>query len=287
MWHNGVFGNPTAGSVFESRPHMTTAKAVMINTAVQWEMAGTDLTRVRQGFGRADLTNLYNLRGKMFVVNETDVLTNLQTKSYTKAVLQNSTDPLKITLVYADPMGSPSATRARVNDLTLKVTAPDGTVYWGNNGLGVGGGMWSTSGGAANVVDTAENVFIQTPAAGLWTIEVVASELVQDARPETGGVIDADYSLVVSGISPAATVPVGGRVTTNAGKGLANAVVTLTDTNNQIRTTRADRLGYYRFDDVETGKTYTFSAKSKRYVFTPQTVTVNEELTELNFVAAP
>ncbi len=201
MWHNGAFGNPTAATVFDSRPHMTTAKAVMINTAVQWEMAGTDLTRVRQGFGRVDLTNLYNLRNKMFVVDETDVLTNLQTRSYTKTVSSGSTDPLKITLVYADPMGNPSATRARINDLSLKVTAPDGTIYWGNNGLGVGGGMWSTSGGTPNIVDTVENVFIQTPAAGAWTIEVIASELVQDARPETPGVIDADYALVGSGVS--------------------------------------------------------------------------------------
>jgi hypothetical protein len=203
MWHNGVFGNPTAGSVFDSRPHMTTAKAVMINTAVQWDMTlpGANTTRVRQGFGRADLTNLYNLRNKMLIVDEADVLTNLQTKTYTKTVSAGSTDPLKATLVYADPMGSPSATRARINDLSLKVTAPDGTVYWGNNGLGVGGGMWSTAGGAANVVDTVENVFIQTPVAGTWTFEVVASELVQDARPETTGVIDADYSLVVSGIA--------------------------------------------------------------------------------------
>jgi hypothetical protein len=201
MWHNGIFGNPTGATVFDSRPHMATAKAVMINTAVQWEMNGTDLTRVRQGFGRADLTNLFNLRNKMFVVDEADVLTNLQTKTYTKTVPAGSTDPLKVTLVYADPMGSPSASRARINDLTLKVTAPDGTVYWGNNGLGVGGGMWSTSGGAPNIVDTVENVFIQTPAAGAWTIEVIASELVQDAHPETPGVIDADYALVVSGTS--------------------------------------------------------------------------------------
>jgi hypothetical protein len=137
----------------------------------------------------------------MLIVDEPDVLTNLQTKTYTKTVADGSTDPLKATLVYADPMGSPSATRARINDLSLKVTAPDGTIYWGNNGLGVGGGMWSTAGGAANVVDTVENVFIQTPAEGTWTFEVVASELVQDARPETAGVIDADYSLVVSGIA--------------------------------------------------------------------------------------
>lgn len=285
MWHNGVFGNPTAGSVFESRPHMTTAKAVMINTAKQWEMSGTDLTRVRQGFGRADLTNLYNLRGKMFVVNETDVLTNLQTKSYTKTVPQNSTDPLKVTLVYADPMGSPSASRARINDLTLKVTAPDGAVYWGNNGLGVGGGMWSTSDGAANVLDTTENVFVQTPAAGTWTIEVIASELVQDARPETAGVVDADYALVASGI--AATVSVSGRATSSTGKGLGNITVTMEDSNGVVRAIRASRAGYYRFDDVRTGETYTFTARGKYHTFTPQVVTVNEELTGLNFVANP
>ncbi|MCY7348291.1 MAG: FG-GAP-like repeat-containing protein [Pyrinomonadaceae bacterium] len=201
MWHNGVFGNPTAGSVFASRPHMTTAKAVMINTATQWDMtiAGTDITRVRQGFGRADLTNLYNLRNKMLIVNETDVLTNLQTKNYQVTVPNGSTDPLKVTMVYNDPMGSPSAARARINDLSLKVTAPDGTIYWGNNGLL--GNMWSTSGGTANILDTTENVFIQFPAAGNWTIEVIASELVQDARTETGGVIDADYALVASGIA--------------------------------------------------------------------------------------
>ena len=201
MWHNGLFGNPTGATVFDSRPHMTTAKAVMINTAVQWDMtiAGTDITRVRQGFGRADLTNLYNLRSKMLIVNETDVLTNFQSKTYNVTVPAGSTDPLKVTMVYADLMGSPSATQTRINDLSVKVTAPDGTIYWGNNGLLTG--MWSASGGRSNVIDTTENVFIQTPAAGSWTIEVVASELVQDARTETPGVVDADYALVASGIA--------------------------------------------------------------------------------------
>jgi len=201
MWHNGIFGNPTGATVFDSRPHMTTAKAVMINTASQWTFGGSstsNTTRVRQGFGRADLKNLYNLRGKMLIVDETDVLTNLQSKTYTVAVPSGSADPFKVTMTYADPMGSPSATRARINDLTLKVTAPDGTIYWGNNGLLAG--MWSTSGGTANVIDTVENVLIQTPAAGNWTVEVIASELVTDARTETPGVIDADYALVVSGI---------------------------------------------------------------------------------------
>ncbi len=203
MWHERAFGNPAGGAtVFDSRPHMSTAKAVMINTAQQWDMtiAGTDVTRVRQGFGRADLTNLYNLSRGMFIKNETDVLLNLETKTYPLAVVSDSfRAPLKVTMVYTDPMGSPGATRARLNDLTLKVTAPDGTIYWGNVGLGVGGGMWSTPGGTANIVDTVENVFIERPAAGTWTIEVIASDLVADARVETPGVIDADYALVVSG----------------------------------------------------------------------------------------
>lgn len=212
MWHNRLFGNNTGGgaTVFDSRPHMSTAKAVMINTAVQWDMtiAGTDTTRVRQGFGRPDLTNLYNMRQKMLVINETDALTNLQSKIYHVIVLRSSTEPLKITLVYTDPMGNPGATRSRINDLTLKVTSPDGTVYWGNVGMGVGGGMWSTPGGTANIVDTVENVFLQTPIPGKYTIEVIASELVADARVETPGVIDADFALVASGIlSPAARFP--------------------------------------------------------------------------------
>lgn len=206
MWHQNVFGNnPTGTTVFESRPRMTTAKAVMINTAIQWDMSVANRTRQQQGFGRVDLTNLYNLRNKMLIINETDVLTNTQSRTYTVTVPAGSTDPLKVTMTYADPMGSPSAMRHRINDLTLKVTAPDGTIYWGNNGLGVGGGMWSTSGGSANIVDTVENVFIQTPAAGNWTIEVSAPELVADARTETPGVIDADYALVASGIQLSTT----------------------------------------------------------------------------------
>ena len=205
MWHNGLFGNPTGATVFDSAPHMTTTKAVMINTAVQWDMTipGTDVLRRVQGFGRPDLTNLYNLRNKMLVINESDVLTNLQTRSYTVNVPAGSTDPLKVTMAYNDPMGSPSASQARINDLTLKVTSPSGTIYYGNNGLSTG--MWSTSGGSPNTVDTVENVFVQTPAAGNWTVEVIASELNQDARIETTGVVDADYALVVSGITRTAT----------------------------------------------------------------------------------
>jgi len=41
-------------------------------------------------------------------------------------------------------------------------------------------------------------VFVQNPEAGLWTVEVIASEINEDAHLETAGV-DADFALVVSG----------------------------------------------------------------------------------------
>ncbi len=293
MWHNGLFGNPTGATVFDSRPHMTTAKAVMMNTAVQWDMtiAGTDTTRVRQGFGRANVENLYNLRNRMRIVNETDVLTNLQTRNYLVAVPVGSTDPLKITMAYADPMGSPSGTRSRINDLTLRVTSPTGTVYWGNVGLGVGGGMWSTSGGAANIVDTVENVFIQSPEVGTWTIAIIASELNQDARPETAGVVDADYALVASGVVPvvptAANVTVSGRVVTSGGSGIPHARLTMTDTNGVERNVYANTFGYFWFDEVPAGQTFIISANHRKTTFQQSSliITTKDDIEGLEFVA--
>ena len=198
MWHNGIFGNPTADTVFNSRPHMTTAKAMVINTAKQWTFSGTthDLTRTHQGWGLPDLQNLYDLRNQMLIVNETDVLQNLQSTAYTVTVAAGG-PPLKATLVYKDPMGTTSSSQHRINDLSLRLTSPSGVVYWGNNGLLAE--MWSAPGGEPDTKNTVENVFIETPETGDWTVEVIASEINQDSHLETPEV-DADYALVVSGI---------------------------------------------------------------------------------------
>ncbi|CAN5475419.1 hypothetical protein BH10ACI1_BH10ACI1_16960 [soil metagenome] len=84
----------------------------------------------------------------------------------------------------------------------------------------------------------------------------------------------------------AANVAVGGRITVG-NNGLARARVTLTDTNGETRSVITSSFGYYRFDDVEVGATYIVSVNHKRYFFTPQVVSVSEDLTELNFMAEP
>lgn len=293
MWHEGLFGNPTGATVFDSRPHMTTSKAMMINTARQWDMniSGTDITRVRQGFGHPDLENLYSLRNKMLIVDETDVLTNLQSKSYVVYVTQGSTDPLKVTMVYNDPAGNPSASRTRINDLSLKVTDPDGNVFWGNNGLGVGGGMWSASGGSANIVDTVENVFIRTPTVGAWTIEVIASELNEDARLETAGIRDVDFALVASGItrvSPTAgEVSISGRILTSEGTPISAAVIRVTDDEGITKTARTGTFGFYSIDGLRAGRSYIIMAAHPRYQFFPASIvrSVNDNITDVDFIS--
>ncbi len=80
----------------------------------------------------------------------------------------------------------------------------------------------------------------------------------------------------------AASVSVSGRVLIG-NRGLLNATVTLTDQNGNARAARTTPFGYFRFDNIETGQTYIVTVQAKRFQFAPQIVTVNEELTKLNF----
>ncbi|RKH54023.1 peptidase S8 [Corallococcus sp. AB050B] len=200
MWHQGVWaGHGQKADVFTSRPQMATAKALMINHAYRYNWlaggANGDIDRFKQGWGNSDVKRLLDRAPVTSIIDETDVVGPLGVKTYSVKVATGQTE-LNVTLAYTDPMGTVGAAQARINDLSLRVTAPNGTVYWGNNGLTAGN--FSTSGGASNKVDTVENVFLQNPAAGLWKVEVLGDEVVQDNHLETPAV-DADYGLVVNG----------------------------------------------------------------------------------------
>lgn len=79
-------------------------------------------------------------------------------------------------------------------------------------------------------------------------------------------------------------VSVSGRVMTPFGNGLRNAEVTLTDSDGESRTITSSSFGFYQLDNVESGKTYTMSIKSRSYRFDSRLVTVNGNLTDLDCV---
>lgn len=94
------------------------------------------------------------------------------------------------------------------------------------------------------------------------------------------------YTARVTVAAPtAAMVSLGGRVLTSDGRGVRNASVQLTDSTGTVRQVLTSSFGYYRFDDVSVGQTYVVAVASKRFAFTARTLTVADELTEVDFVA--
>ncbi|MCW5938619.1 MAG: S8 family serine peptidase [Fimbriimonadaceae bacterium] len=202
MWTQGHFGNSVFGATkFDRRAASTTIKAIMMNQAFLYQNVG-DIVRNVQGWGRAHVGNVNNNRERMLIVNETDVLTNLATKTYQFYV--DGTQPFRATMTYNDYWAAAFASVTRQNEISLKVTSPGGTVYWGNNGM-TGTQNWTQPGGSRDARNNTQNVFVQNPTVGLWTVEVTADNLVQDGRPSTPE-LDADYALVISG-GPVSTAP--------------------------------------------------------------------------------
>ncbi|MFO7677940.1 MAG: S8 family serine peptidase [Thermoplasmatota archaeon] len=200
MWSEGIFGNTVdpQGTVFENKAHMTTAKAMLVATAEQYPFSGTshDKARMHQGWGMPDLQKMYDMREKMITIDETDILNPFDVSEHIVTVEPGEPE-LKIAMTYKDPAGNPAVqTQHRINDITMKVTSPSGTYYYGNNGLITG--MWSEPGGDPDTKNTVECVFVENPEPGAWKIEISADEIIQDGHVQTPE-LDAVYALVVVG----------------------------------------------------------------------------------------
>ena len=113
--------------------------------------------------------------------------------------------------------------------------------------------------------------------------------------PETGlgvnPVLVGNYGIFISDISvqrppTAAGVTLSGRVATGPeGRGIINAVVTITDSNGVARNTVTGKGGRYEFGDLETGQTYIVSVRSRTYNFSPRVVQILDNLTEVDLFA--
>lgn len=201
MYTDGIFGNPlplpaTAANRFENRPHMTTSKALLCNTAAQYAFSGTtaNLTRTHQGWGFPNLQRLYDNRNKLVALDEYDVLQQGETRTYLVWIAPGTPD-FRVSMAYADPAGLANSTIHRVNNVDLKVTRfSDGTFWYGNNGLAAG--TASTSGGVPNDRDTLECVYLDQPAEGIYLVSVTAASVVQDGHVETPA-LDIDFALVM------------------------------------------------------------------------------------------
>jgi hypothetical protein len=109
-------------------------------------------------------------------------------------------------------------------------------------------------------------------------------------QPAAGGFLTSGPSAHYSGfwlpeLSPtAAGVSIAGRVLASSGVGLTNATVHLTGQGGETLVARTSSFGYYRFDDVEIGQTVLISVSSKRYVYAPRTLSLHDNVTDVDFL---
>jgi hypothetical protein len=80
---------------------------------------------------------------------------------------------------------------------------------------------------------------------------------------------------------------ISGRVADELGQGVAGATMTLTSADGQIYSVRTSSLGFFGFDDIEAGRTYTltFQRKGLRFLQPSILIVLNEEVIGLEILA--
>lgn len=127
---------------------------------------------------------------------------------------------------------------------------------------------------------------------GSIAIDTGNSTLTQDQRGSTRPVDDpnsangsgnlADIGAFEVQAPTAAGVSISGRVSSGR-RGLARATVHITDQNGNVRTATTNIFGYFQLTDIEAGQSLIVNVFHRTYQFTPQVVTVNDSLSNLNF----
>ncbi|MCP3691555.1 MAG: S8 family serine peptidase, partial [Planctomycetaceae bacterium] len=150
-------------------------KATVINSS-------TDMTGVAgypsnlEGWGRVRISDSLffvgdnRALGVIADVRNTDGLNTGQVTTYNVNVTGTAED-LRITAVWTDVAATAGSAFASVNDLDLEVTSPAGVLFLGN----VFAGGFSTSGGTKDDRNNVEQVHINNPASGAWTVRIRAA----------------------------------------------------------------------------------------------------------------
>lgn len=120
---------------------------------------------------------------------------------------------------------------------------------------------------------------------GVFTEIPSTGNIALNTRTTSSGISEFSDWTMFGELSPsAAGVAVSGRVT-SGGRGVANAVVVLIDGSGNQLVARTGSFGYYQFMNVPSGRTYVGQVQSKRYVFESRAISIDDQVTDLDFAA--
>lgn len=173
-------------------------KATLLNGTV--DMTGTDdnggtslagYPTTMEGWGRLLLENALYFQGDpqnliVWDIRNASGLATGESDTYTVDVSTNL-QPLKITLAWTEPPAAANAATPTINNLDLRVTAPDGTtVFLGND---FNAGQSRVNGTTVDGVNNVEMVLVNAPQAGQYTIRITGTAINQGTQ---------GYALVVT-----------------------------------------------------------------------------------------
>ena len=262
-------------------PSIALTKAVILQSGQDMNGAGTAsaIPNGSEGWGRANMKFMMNTGVPMKYVDQTVQFGAPGEEVIYSGAIADGSKPFRATLVWTDPPGTVDP--ALVNDLDLTVTIGN-TVYRGN----VFTGRLSATGGVADTRNNVEQVWRNGEAAGTpVTITVRSAAINGDGVIGNGDPTDQHFALVVHNF--AGLYSIEGRVVLANGRGLAGAIVSVSDGPDVIARSLTNAFGFYRVENLPGGSTYNVVASTRRFLFPPQTVNLNDaNLEGVNFIAS-
>lgn len=82
----------------------------------------------------------------------------------------------------------------------------------------------------------------------------------------------------------AANVSISGRVLNESQIGVRRAAVTLTGSSGETQTVYTNNFGRFTFDEIAAGQIVTITISAKGYNYSPQVITLNESIENLDFI---
>jgi PGF-pre-PGF domain-containing protein len=193
-------------------PSAALIKATLINGAINM-----NLPKNSQGWGRVDIENsLFPASPRTMLYSDNS--NGLRTSQYWNVSYNviNSSESLRVTLVWSDYPGAAFAGVTLVNNLDLTVTGPGGT-YYGN--------------GAPDNRNNVEQVELVSPSVGQYTITINGTNIPQGPQP---------FALVISGATDFLPLSASNEFPTNnsyTNNNTTNVAVSIADSISSVNIT--------------------------------------------------
>ena len=195
-------------------PSATLVKAWLVNSARYMTGSGANdnLYSNNQGMGHLNLGFALDDTAR-FIRDEdpADLFTATGQSRTFNVFAGDATQPFRVTLAWTDAPGS-TAGASFNNNLDLTVTV-GGNTYRGN----VFTGRNSVTGGAADVANNVESVFLPAGVTGPATVTVTATNINSDGVPGNASALDQDFALVAYNTCPTRGTPPTGLTATISG----------------------------------------------------------------------